>query len=395
MEIDAPIEELARNYDHFSVELARHAPAVWARMREECPVAHSENYGGFYVLTRYEDVWKAATDWKTFTSAERVAIPPNEFPPALPIEVDPPLHREYRRVLNAPLGPQTVIAHEPDMRGLAKQLIGEFAGAGTIDFHDAYADPFVKLSVLRAVGVPESDREHLTELVEQIATHRDVADQIEPTMKLLTYLMEKTAERRAGPPRDDVFGALVAGEIDGRPLSDEEVVGNMITTIFGGIHTTTGFLNNVAHWLVLHPDERQRLLREPELLPTAIEEFLRYLGTNTGLGRTATTDIELHGCPIRKGEKVMLSFGSANFDAREFDRPNEVVLDRQRNRQLSFGAGPHHCVGAHLARLMIRVSLEELAPVLGDFDLADAETIVWSAGESRSIHRLPLVRRGG
>ena len=393
---DKDVTELVRNYDHWSALIAEDPRDVWDTMRSECPVASSEKYGGFHILTKYEDISTAATDWKTFSSAKGVSIPPTNMPPSLPIEVDPPLHREYRRILNGPLSPQAADAAESMIREMAAELVKKMVKLERFDFAEHFSDRLPKLVVLQECGLPAGDREVLQPLIELISSARvadgEITDRTAEIMTLVELLALRTQEQRDAPDQRGVLGALVSGMIGDRPLGDDEIIGNMITVIFGGLHTTTVLLNEMVLWLVDHPQERQRLLDEPEIFDRAVEEFLRYFGPSGGLSRTVTRDVEVRGCPLKEGEQVMLLFGSANLDESHFEKPREIVLDRQKNKHLSFGFGPHRCVGSHLARKMVRVSLQELLPIIGQFEVADRTALKRSGGESRGLVCLPLVR---
>jgi cytochrome P450 len=203
-------------------------------------------------------------------------------------------------------------------------------------------------------------------------------------------IMQRLAERRDAPRREDMISVLLDAEIDGRPLGEDELLFSLTLLLLGGLDTTTSAIAMAFYHLADHPEDRARLLAEPELLDPAVEEFVRVATPVQGLGRTVTKDTTLSGCPLAAGDRVFLLWASGNRDPEAFDRPDEVVLDRHPNHHLGFGAGPHHCVGSHLGKLMVKIALEELLPRLGDFRIADRGRLAWVGGETRGLRTLPL-----
>jgi cytochrome P450 len=186
------------------------------------------------------------------------------------------------------------------------------------------------------------------------------------------------------------MSVLLEAEIDGRPLDDNEVLFSMTLLLLGGLDTTTSAIALALAHLADYPEDRARLLADPELLDTAVEEFVRVATPVQGLGRTVTKDTTLAGCPMAAGDRVFLLWASGNRDPQAFDRPDEVVLDRHPNHHLGFGAGPHRCVGSHAGKLMVKIALSELLPWLGDYGTAGE--LGWVGGETRGIRNL-LVQR--
>lgn len=376
-------------YDHFSEEMAANPFATWQRLRSEAPVARSDLHGGFWLLTRYEDIRAAAVATDIFSSAQGISIPRLDMPPGLPLECDPPEHREYRRILNPALAPQKVTEREEELRALARELIDGFIGRNSFDIGDEFAGPFPKRVSLRFIGMPDDDWMVVGDYIDRItADHTDM----EAGMGLFGYLSQAVANRRQEGPKDDLLSALVDGTYDGRPLHDGEIFSNLMTLVFGGLHTSTLLITGTMLWLLDHPSERERLLAEPTLMTTAIEEFLRYVSPSGGNGRTLTRDVTVGGCPMKAGDRVMLVWGSGNRDAGEFDAPDEVRLDREPNRHLTFGMGPHRCVGSHLGKLILKLAIEELGPHLADLHVPDRSRLGYVGGESRGLRHLPVER---
>ena len=216
--------------------------------------------------------------------------------------------------------------------------------------------------------------------------HVDQAARDRATAELKGYLVPLIDKRR-GNPGDDVLSVVANAELDGRPVSDEMAAGMAYLLVVAGIDTTWSALGTALWHLGTHPDDLARLAADPSLIPTAVEEFLR-LYAPVSVGRIATADTDIGGCPLRSGERVLVPFGSANRDAAHFDRPDEFVLDRESNRHAAFGLGIHRCLGSNLARLELRVALEEWLAAFPRFRVVDAVT--WTRGHVRGPHAVPV-----
>jgi cytochrome P450 len=389
----APSSELpgdAMEFDHWSSKMASSPWDVWARLRSECPVAHSTSHGGFYVLSRYQDVFDAALDPQTFSSdgdGQGVAVPPQEIRPLYPIELDPPMHTAYRIILNPHLNPRKVASMEPWIRAIVRDAMDALPGSGLVDIAEHLTLKVPPRVAFRVLGFPEADHAILAELVDAVGS--SIADrQGEAGPQLVGRLMGAIASRRSSERVDDILDAVVFGEVDGQPLTDQQIMATLILLLFGGLDTTSSVLACMVLWLADHPEDRVRLSAHPELLDTAVDEFTRWATPVGHLGRTAMTDTVVSGCPIPAGSRVLLAYGSANRDDTLFERPDEVLVDRRPNKHLAFGVGPHRCVGSHLARLQIRIVLEELLARMPRFRIPEHSGIEWKRGETRGITRL-------
>jgi cytochrome P450 len=384
-------QALARDYDHFAQQYVVDPYGFWAALRGEQPVARSECHGGFWVVSRYADIIAAARDTDTFSSAEGTGTPPIPMR-LLPIDTDPPLHREYRRIINPSFTPQAVLARADEWRTLAREIIEGLPETGVVELCRDFALPFPQWVALRIIGFPDEDRADLSGWIDAITRLRGIDDAKvgEASVGVMMRIMQRLAERRDAPHRDDLISVLLEAEIDGHPLGDDELLFSLTLLLLGGLDTTTSAIAMAFYHLADHPEDRKRLLAEAELLDTAVEEFVRVATPVQGLGRTVTKDTTLSGCPLSTGDRVFLLWASGNRDPEAFDRPDEVILDRHPNHHLGFGSGPHHCVGSHLGKLMVRIALEELLPRFGDFRIADRQELVWVGGETRGLRTLPL-----
>jgi cytochrome P450 len=382
---------LARDYDHFAPRYVVDPFEFWAALRDHEPVARSDHHGGFWVVSRYADIMAAACDPATYSSQDGTGTPPIPTK-LLPIDTDPPLHQKYRKIINPSFTPQAVRAQEAEWRTLAKELVDQLPTTGDIELCRAFAVPFPQQVALRMIGFPDDDRSDLAGWIDDITRLRGIDDEKvgEAAVGVMTRIIERLEERRGQTRRDDLMSVLLEAEIDGRPLDDDEQLFSMTLLLLGGLDTTTSAIALALAHLAGHPEDRARLLADPDLLDTAVEEFVRVATPVQGLGRTVTKDTALGGCPLAAGDRVFLLWASGNRDPQAFDRPDEVVLDRHPNHHLGFGAGPHRCVGSHAGKLMVKIALSELLPWLGDYRIADEPG--WVGGETRGLRHLMVQR---
>ena len=349
-----------------------HRQGEYARLREECPVAYSDHHGGFYTLTRYADVREAARDHKRFRSGQPFISAPG-FNQSIPIGLNPPEHATYRRMLNKYFVPARMEELEPRLRAYADEHLDGLLARGHGEWVSELASPLPARGLCALLGIPDEAWKEMVGHVETLDSLRDDPAKInEIIFGLFAEQVEQLVSERRARPRDperDLISGVLAMEIDGRPLAHETVLAIGVQIIAAGHSTTTDGLSGAAYRLATNPDIQARLRREPALIPTAIEEFLRLEIPLPEMGRTAGEDIDLHGRTIPAGCPVALNFGSANRDAVEFPNPEACIVDREPNRHLSFGHGVHKCVGAPLGRLEIRVALEQLLSRTIDFEL--------------------------
>ncbi|MFZ0668306.1 MAG: cytochrome P450 [Acidimicrobiales bacterium] len=386
---DAVVENLG-NFDHFAPETVQRPWPLWEKWRSECPVAHSDAYGGFYFVTKYEDIRQVLIDTETYTSSDSVTIP--KFPMKLiPLNIDPPEQRQYRRIVNPGLSPQRLVEHEPWIREIARGLIDEIAAKETFDFAEEYARPFPRTVIYRLLGMDSPELAEVAQWTQMIVDNaHDAPEVMEANEKLGAFLANFVAERRAMEPKDDLTSMLIDGSLSDRPLNDEELLQYISLLIFGGLHTTTSALAGMMVWLAQHPDEREQIRNDRSLIPTAVDEFLRYVTPTVYIARTITQETELGGCPLGPGDRVLLGLGAANRDPAKFDRPDEVVLDRSPNQHFVFSAGPHRCVGSHLAKLEVRITLEEVLDRFQEFTVDDPSRLFYTGGEVRGLFVAPI-----
>jgi cytochrome P450 len=390
---DIGIEQRASSFDPFDWDTAQRPHALWKLLQEQLPVARSEALGGFHLLTRYADVWAASLDTATYKSGEGTTVPPH--PVRMPPEdTDPPEHRIYRRILDPYFSPKAMKERESWVREIVKDQFNRIPDPTRFDFCQDYSIGLPKRIICRIVGVPEADLAILGPAMDVLnGEYNKIEDAQAAGETMYGHLAKVLEERRPQAPRDDLISLLLAANFDGRPLEDLEIQHMLILIFLGGTETSSGAMGGMMLWLADHPEHVARLRDQPELMQTAIDEFVRYVSPVPYMARTVSTDTELHGCPMHTGEKVLLGFGPANWDPEKFERPDEVLLDRRPNPHMGFGAGPHRCLGAHLVKTEAEIVLEEMLRRYESFEVEDRSKIYYQLGQARNIKRLPLVLR--
>lgn len=286
--------------------------------------------------------------------------------------------------------PRQTATYEDFIRAEARRLAESIAAAGTGDAVSDYAQHLTLAVLTKMLGVPPGGQ--FTEwMVRMIRVGpRDQAVRAGAVREILSYLEAQLTDRAEHPAGgDDLLSYLVHAEVDGVALSRKQKLGSAFLVLIAGADTTWSAIGSSLWYLASHDEDRNRILSDPKLIDTATEEFLRAYAPVT-VGRIVTSDVELHGCPVAHGQRVVLPFGAANRDPEVFDHPDEIVLDRRRNRHLTFGTGAHRCLGSNLARLELRIAVEEWLRVMPHFRLTDPDAIEWSGGQTRGPERVDI-----
>jgi cytochrome P450 len=396
-----PIDDewVEQHFDYLSPALAQDLHSTLARTRSRCPVAHSDQYGGYWIATDYDNVLRIAQDWQTFSSELGISVPAPSAPAEgrstmkiYPVTIDPPLQRTFKRLINAYFTAAVVNEWETPTRNIVNQLIDGIIGSGQCDFMDAFARPFPGLAFFDlALHAPSEDLEE----VNRYATAASRPDAGDSLMKLAAWIAEFVKERRRQGPRGDVVDAVINAQIESRPITEAEAIGTIHLLILGGLETTAGVLGMAMQRFCEHPEIPAMLRAHPERIPDAVEELLRLDGSFVCIGRTARHDAELSGKSIKQGEPILIYWAAANRDEHEFENPDTFDLDRSRNRHLAFGAGPHRCAGSNLARMNLRVALGELVSRLHDVKLQIGAEIEYHSTFNRAPLSVPITFRPG
>ncbi|BBY18251.1 cytochrome P450 [Mycolicibacterium litorale] len=369
-------------YNPFTPEFQNELWDVYRTMRDDHPVYQDPN-GEFYALTRFADVWAAAADHETFSS--RVAEA-NDLLPQL-IFIDPPRHGALRKLVSRAFTARRVTAMEDTIRKCVEALLDDIATKGVCEFQHDYAAVIPSVAVGGMIGLDEQYLAPMRTWTEAfIGLNTDRA--LEAAMNIYAMFAELLAERRRSP-RDDLMTALLNAEIDGERLRDEELLGFCLLLVLGGNDTTASLIGSGLVLLLRHPEQLDLVRRDPSLWPSAIEETNRMDAPTQALPRTATRDVELHGVTIPAGSRVMLVWGAANHDEREFPDPERFDVRRGAKRHASFGHGAHFCMGSGLARLEARLAFAEWFTRFPECALADEPTRVTSSW-ARVFESIPL-----
>ncbi len=378
---------LVYDFDHFNApELTSQPQArVSARLHADAPpIFWSPRQGGYWIVSRAEPAIDMLRQPELFSSLPTYNKAKDFDPPILPIQSDPPLLDEYRRILNPVLAPGSVHRLESMVRDLATEIVGYLAPRGECEFVTE-VEAFPITIFLKLAGAPMADRARLVKIAQKYARSPVFAERAAAVKELAAYLREKLAERRGAPP-DNLLARVANAQVNGRPITAVEEEG-MATLIFlGGLDTVKSALSFAFAYLAKHPEQYAKLVQNPALIPGAVEELLRVAGTSTP-ERGASHDFEYRGIQFHQGDRVVFLCQIYGMDPEFVSNPHEIKFDRDVAMHLAFGAGPHRCIGSHLARMEIRLFIEEWIKRIPAFGTRNDEEIrtecgiVWSPAE--------------
>lgn len=358
---------MSQDFDPLAPEDFDSPHAEYARLRSECPVAHSDAWGGFWALMKHADVVRAATDSDTYITSKQNVVPKVAFTGRRPpLHLDPPEHTPYRRAISPLLAPSRVARFEPEIRRISRELLGRMVAQGGGDICEEFSsrmpirvfNAWMNLKPEQSASLAEVGRRYNV----AVQSNDEVATK-ETSLKLYEMARAVVADRKANPlPVDeDATSSLLAARVDGQPLPEEMIVGTIRQVLVVGIIAPTVMIGSIAVHLSRDQALQQRLREHPELAEAATEEFLRLYTPYRGFARTARTEVTINGRTIPAGEPIALVYASANRDEDVFEDAASFRLDRPNMKEsIAFGRGPHMCPGAPLARLEMRVALEEL-----------------------------------
>jgi cytochrome P450 len=398
--IYGPVADWTTDFDHADPEYNLHAHDIWADLRTTCPVAHSDRYGGTWLPVTHDAVSRIAYDTEHFTSRSVVVntgevLAEAPIGAAPPITSDPPFHHHARRLLLPPFSPKQIDPWEDDVRTLCNDLLdgiesGIAAGDDVVDAAIQYAQHIPVNVIARMLGFPVEDADIFRGFVHQVleGVNLSPAERMLSFEQLDAYIHAQVEDHLANP-RSDLTSYLLEATIFDQPLSPDHVAGSIVLLLLAGIDTTWSAIGSGIWHLAGHPDDLVRLGTEADLWPTAIEELLRAYAPVT-MARMVAVDHEFDGCPMQRNEWVLLPFPAANLDPAVFEQADQVLLDREVNRHAAFGLGIHRCLGSNLARLEVRVALQEFVRRFPRFELADPVAVRWSVGQIRGPRELPV-----
>jgi cytochrome P450 len=394
--VTGPVSDWATDFSHLEPEWSADPYPIQDDLRQRCPIAHTERFGGGWLPVRYEDVAAVAYDTERFSSRSIIMSnfrPPREVAPvggSPPISSDPPFHHDARKLLLPAFTKAAVGRQEPATRALCHSLIDALDGRDVVDAAGDYAQHIPMRVIADMLGFPPEDGPQFRAFVENTLEGINLPpeERMARMSQLFDYLVAQV-HNHLDHPREDLTTYLINAELYGRKLEPSHVVGTLVLLLIAGIDTTWSAIGASLWHLARSPADRERLVAEPGLLPTATEEFLRAYAPVT-MARLVREDMQWRGADMKADDWILLSFPAANRDPAQFDRADEVIIDRQANRHAAFGLGIHRCIGSHLARMELRVALEVWLDRIPAFSLDDPSAVTWSVGQIRGPRSLPL-----
>jgi hypothetical protein len=390
-----PVTDWVHDFDHTDPQWTEDPFPIWDELRTASPVVHTKRFLGCYMPTTYEAVREIANDTEHFSSRRiivrdvRPEVARNAAPP---ITSDPPVHKPAKQLLLPPFTPDAMKKLEPRMRAICNELIDGFIADGKVDAAARYSKYIPVRAIAHMLGIPESDSDLFIKWIHMILELgiKDESKLLQAVQEMSAYFSAHIEQRKTRPTDDLISYLMNARDKEGNPLEDSHVLGSLRLLLIAGIDTTWSAIGSALWHLAKTPADRERLIAEPALMPTAVEELLRAYSPVT-MAREVVKDTEISGCPVRAGNMVLLSFPAANRDPAVFPDADKVVIDRRENRHAAFGLGIHRCVGSNLARMEMQVALEEWLKRIPDFRLDPAGRVTWSQGTVRGPRQLPFL----
>ena len=372
----------------------------WAdELREGSPVYRNEFAQGYWIFTRHDAVRDIYKTPEIFSSESFTPWEPEPIYRFVPTQIDPPDHIKYRRVLNPWFSPRAIDEAEPMMRALCRDLVEQTAQAGGCNFVNEFALRFPTEAFLAVIGVDTAQADLFVRWVEDFfAGLSGDSEKLEAMAQALDgirdYWSQEVAARRgeAEPRPGDLASYLMHASVDDRRLTDSEILDMLTVLVLAGLDTTRGELGYMFRHLATHPEHRRALIENPELIPSTVDEVLRYYTIVFGDGRKVTRDLEFHGVQLKQGDMVYGLVSAANRDPRAYERADEFLPDRKRNNHMGFASGPHRCLGQHLARREMQIAVEEWLRVIPDFEITgdEHELVERGGGSMMTLMNLPL-----
>jgi len=377
-------------------EMAANPQPTFKMLRDAMPVMAVEGTG--VVLARKAEIDDAFRHPELFSSNVD-AVDLGNIRPLIPLQIDPPDHKKYRKLLDPIFAPRQMALLEEPVTQLVNDLIDQFIGDERIDFASQFSVPFPSQVFLTLLGLPLDELPRFLKMKDGIirpdavtgtAFGSDVAKayQSETAHSIYDYFNEVLDEREA-QPEDDILSRFLDADIDGESLTREDILDICFLFLIAGLDTVTATLDCMFGYLSQHPEQRQAIVDDPSIIPSVVEELLRWETPVMGVVRVALDDTELAGCPINRGDQVMVLLGSANTDEAEFPDGDVVRFDREVNRHLAFGGGVHRCLGSHLARQELRIALREWHRRIPEYSVVDGHVLTYTGG-IRSIEHFPM-----
>ncbi len=392
MDSRPPVEDWTIDFDHFDPQWTENPYPIWDDLRQRCPVATTQRFqDGGYFPTRFDDVHAIAYDAEHFSS-RRIIVREQKLPlmSAAPITSDPPEHTPARKLLLPAFAPKEIAKLEDRARQVCRALLDAIGDAASCDGAVDYAQHIPVRVIAHMLGVDENKGDLFRDWI-----YRTLIEGVRNPAVAMAAMQEQSAffkeqlELRRKAPGDDLVSFLLRTEFEGKPLTEPHIIGTLRLILIAGIDTTWSGIGAAIWHLATHPEDRKRLVADPGLLPTAIEEFLRAYSPVT-MAREVVKEKTLSGCPFKPGGQVLLSFPAANRDPAKFADADRVLIDRAENPHAAFGLGRHRCLGSNLARMEMTVAVEEWLARFPDFCETPGRKTTWSEGTVRGPRNMPI-----
>ncbi len=381
-------------------EMAANPQPVWKMLRDDMPVLPIDGMlsSRAVMLSRKEDIMEALRHPEIFSS-NMDAVDLKNKRPMIPLQIDPPDHKKFRKLLDPIFAPRKMQAMDDEVSALVNNLIDGFIDKDRIDFAKEFSVPFPSVVFLTLLGLPPEELDTFLTMKDGIirpdhvtGKPRDSKEASDYQQKIADSVYDyfnQVLDKRELDRRDDLLSLFLDADMEGERLTREDILDICFLFLIAGLDTVTATLDCMYSFLAQNPDHRRQLVEDPSIIPNAIEELLRWETPVMSIARVAVTDTELGGCPVHAGDQLMVMIGSANTDQAEFPDGDLVRFDREDNRHIAFGGGIHRCLGSHLARLELRVALREWHKRIPDYEVEPGHTLVYTAG-IRSIDYFPM-----
>jgi cytochrome P450 len=380
-------------------DMAANPQPTYKLLREEMPVLSIDvgpNPG--VLLSRKEDIDFALRHTEIFSSNVDAVDLKNKRP-MIPLQIDPPEHKKFRKLLDPIFAPRKMAAMDEQVSDLVNHLIDGFIERGEVDFAKEFSVPFPSEVFLTLLGLPMDELDTFLTMKDGIIRPEHVVGTAQGSAKAQAYqqkvadsvyeYFDSILDEREKDPKDDLLSHFLSAEVEGNRLTREDILDICFLFLIAGLDTVTATLDCMFSFLAEHPEHRRQLVENPDVIPNAIEELLRWETPVMMVSRVAVEDTELSGCPVHKGDHAIVVIGSANTDEAEFPDAHEVRFDREVNRHIAFGGGVHRCLGSHLARLELRVALREWHKRIPEYEVEPDHELVYTTG-IRSIDHFPM-----
>lgn len=390
------------HFDHHSADHAENHVEIYRKLREESPVAWTEAHGGYWVVADYKSLFEASRNDDLFSSARHdeyggeglsVTIPKAPTAFHIPIELDPPHFRPYRKAVNQVTAPAAVENLDEVIKHYVTGFIDTIIEEGSADLAIVASVPAAV--TIDWIGLDPSKYQNYVDAMHTLVSAAPGSPEYVHAAEVAVPWVSKTVRdhiaHRREHPADDATTHFINVEVDGRKMDDDEIYSILELVISGGVGTTASLVTQSLVWLYQNPDQRQRLIDDPSMVDIAVEEFLRVFSPTQALARTIMQDAEFQGCPVRKGDRALISWASANRDAEQFENPDEVDITRWPNRHVAFGLGIHRCAGSHLGKAMAREMIRQVLSRMGDY-VVDMDNLVSypDQGTNAGFHSIPV-----